>query len=335
MTRRTVLVLGANGRFGGAAVAAFAAAGWRVLAQARRPQAAPPSGVEALTLPLGDAEALAVAATGAEVVVHAINPPYDKWEGQVVPLGRRGMDVAERLGALFMLPGNVYGYGEAMPETLREDTPEGPTTSKGRLRVALEGEARARAEAGRLRAVVLRAGDFYGSGQGSWLDLIIAKDAPKGRLVYPGPLDMPHAWAYLPDLARAFVAVAERSSRNDAPAFETFNFAGDTLTGAQFLDLLEVAAGELGLTPVRGWRRGGMPWAMIRMLGVFVPTLKAVAEMSYLWRVPHRLDGTRLAQRLGPVPHTPPGRALRQALVDLGLGPAGPARATLARPPVS
>ena len=36
MSRPTVLVLGANGRFGAAAVNAFAAAGWRVLAQLRR-----------------------------------------------------------------------------------------------------------------------------------------------------------------------------------------------------------------------------------------------------------------------------------------------------------
>ena len=36
MTRRTVLILGANGRFGAAAVKAFADAGWRVLAQALR-----------------------------------------------------------------------------------------------------------------------------------------------------------------------------------------------------------------------------------------------------------------------------------------------------------
>jgi len=36
------LVLGANGRFGAAAVAAFAAAGWTVLAQARRAPAGLP-----------------------------------------------------------------------------------------------------------------------------------------------------------------------------------------------------------------------------------------------------------------------------------------------------
>jgi len=325
ITRRTVLILGANGRFGAAAVQAFADAGWRVLAQARRPQPTLPPGAEALNISLGETEALAAAAAGAEVVLHAVNPPYTDWEAQVMPLGRQGMDVAERLGALFMLPGTVYGYGEAMPALLAEDTPEHPTTSKGRLRVALEGEMSARAEAGRFRAVILRAGDFYGSGEGSWLDLSIVKDLAKGRLVYPGPPDLPHAWAYLPDLARAFVAVAERSVHDSAPAFETLNFAGDTLTGAQLLDLVEAAAADIGAAPAGGFRRGGIPWGVIRLMGVFVPNLKAAAEMSYLWRVPHALSGARLAARVGELPATPPHQALAQALRDLGFAARAPA----------
>ena len=56
---RTVLVLGANGRFGLAATQAFAAAGWRVLAHVRRDAAAGmPAGAELVRAPL---EALGVA----------------------------------------------------------------------------------------------------------------------------------------------------------------------------------------------------------------------------------------------------------------------------------
>jgi hypothetical protein len=168
----------------------------------------------------------------------------------------------------------------AMPALLAEDTPERPTNAKGRLRAAFEGEMRARAEAGRFRAVVLRAGDFYGSGEGSWLDLAIAKDLAKGRLVYPGPQNLPHAWAYLPDLARAFVAVAERSVQDGAPAFETLHFAGHTLTGGQLLDLREAAAADIGAAPAGGFHRGGMPWGVIRLLGVFIPNLRAIAPSN-------------------------------------------------------
>jgi hypothetical protein len=44
--------------------------------------------------------------------------------------------------------------------------------------------------------------------------------------------------------------------------------------------------------------------------------------MSYLWRVPHTLDGARLAERIGPLAATAPREAIRQALLDLGFGAA-------------
>lgn len=326
MSDRIALVLGAHGRFGSAAVAAFAASGWRVLAQARGAPAELPHGARHLAVALDDTEALVAAAAGASVVVYAVNPPYTDWARQLLPLARQGLDAAERLGALFMLPGNVYGYGDGMPGLLREDTPERPTTEKGRLRVELEAEIASRARAGCLRAVVVRAGDFYGSGRGSWLDLAVVKSLRAGRLVYPGPLDVPHAWAYLPDLARAFVAVAERAQAGEAPAFETLHFAGHTLTGAGLLEAVQAAAADLGAVPpvvaTRGWRRGGMPWGFLRVMGLVLPMMRAIAEMRYLWRVPHALDGTRLAARVGPLPQTPPRQALRQALAELGFGAA-------------
>jgi uncharacterized protein YbjT (DUF2867 family) len=204
-TAPRILILGANGRFGAAAAQAFAAAGWTVLAQARRAPAALPAGAQHLAIALADTAALTRAAAGARAVVYAVNPPYTAWHTDVLPLARMGMELASGLGARFMLPGNVYNFGEGMPARLTEDTPQRPTTVKGGIRCELEAELAARAAQG-LGSVVIRAGDFFGGGTGSWLDLAILKSIAKGRLVYPGPLELPHAWAYLPDLARAFVA---------------------------------------------------------------------------------------------------------------------------------
>ena len=316
---RSVLILGANGRFGHAAVLAFAGAGWRVLAQVRRVPSAPwPAGTSYLTTPLHDTATLAVQAAGASVVVHAINPPYTAWREQVLPLARLGMDLAQRLDATFMLPGNVYNFGAGMPALLTETAPEVPSGEKGQIRCELEAEMAARAGQG-LHSVVLRAGDFFGAGTGSWLDQAIVKSMAKGKLVYPGPLGVPHAWAYLPDLARAFVAVAERPR---VPGFERLHFAGHTLTGAQLLDAIEAAAASLGLRPAEGFRRGGMPWALIRLGGLVWPMWRSLAEMAYLWRVPHALSGAVLAQRVGVLPSTPLHEALQRSLIDLGHAPA-------------
>jgi nucleoside-diphosphate-sugar epimerase len=217
------------------------------------------------------------------------------------------MDVAERLGATFMLPGNVYAYGAGMPAVLSEATPEAPSTRKGELRQQLERELAARATAGRLRSVVLRAGDFFGPGQGTWLDLLIAKKLPQGKLVYPGPMDgVPHAWAYLPDLAQAFVALAERRG---AEAHERLHFEGHTLTGRELLEGLARAAMHLGwIEHVHAKPMAWWPW---HLAAPFVPLLRELLAMRYLWDRPHRLDGTRLRERLGDaLPHTPLDEAL-------------------------
>ena len=320
-----VLILGANGRFGAAAVQAFAAAGWSVLAQARRVPAALPPGAKHLAIDLADTAALAAAAAGARAVVHAVNPDYTRWDQELLPLARQGMDLAERLGASFMLPGNVYNFGQAMPALLREDTPQLPGTAKGRLRAALEAEMAARAAQG-LRSVVIRAGDFFGGGRGNWIDRVVVKSLALGKLVYPGPLDVPHAWAYLPDLARAFVAVAAAPA-GAAPACRRLHFAGCTLTGAELHDGLEQAAGDLGLRPDAGWRRGGLPWGLIRAVGVVYPPWRELARLSYLWRVPHALDGALLRASVGEVPATPLPTALRDTLLALGLARADARRA--------
>ena len=260
----TVLILGANGRLGAAAVQAFASAGWHVLAQVRRaPAMALPLGATALAVPMSDTDALAAAATRATIVLYAVNPPYTHWDSELLRLQRLGLEVARRLGALFMLPGNVYNFGEGMPALLNESTHERPSTKNGRLRCLMEAELRAAAACGQ-RSVVLRAGDFFGTGTGAWLDQLVAKDLARGKLAYPGPLNLPHAWAYLPDLARAFVAVAAADT-GGSPAFRNLHFAGHTLTGAELLQAAESAAGECGLQPPRGWRHGGMPWGVIRV----------------------------------------------------------------------
>ena len=141
-----------------------------------------------------------------------------------------------------------------------------------------------------------------------------------------------HAWAYLPDLAKAFVAVATARAR---PSFERFTFAGHAVTGDDFLDAVEHAAATLGIVPAGGWRHGRLPWSLIRAVGLVVPMWRELARMSYLWRVPHALDGHALRSAAGPLPHTPLVEALTRSLRELGVSadrPVGYARALEDRP---
>lgn len=309
----TVLVLGANGRLGLAAAHAFDSAGWRVLAQVRR-AACPgmPSRALVLRTALNDTTLLSAQAAGARVVVHALNPAYSRWSREALPMLGAAIGVAERLRARLLLPGNVYNYGESIGPDTAEDAPQAPGTEHGRIRVEMERRLAARCANRTLRATVLTCGDFFGSGTGGWFDKVIVKSISRGKLVYPGPRDRLHAWAYLPDVAFAMTLLAARSELECAAAFERFHFRGHALTGQQLLAAIERAADTCGLQTGQGLRHGSLPWKMIAVIGIAVPAWRALARMSYLWRVSHSLDETRLRRVLDSVPHTP----LDVALVD-------------------
>jgi nucleoside-diphosphate-sugar epimerase len=308
----TILVLGAAGRLARVAAEAFRDAGWTVKGQVRPGGAGRlPPGVVPVEADGTDAEALAAAARGADVVLQGLNPPYTAWRTEVPKLTAAAIAAARASGGLLLFPGNVYGFGAEMPAVLTPETPERPTTVKGRLRVEAEAALAAGARSGAYRLAVIRAGDFYGGpGRGSWFDLVVAKDAARGLVASPArDLDMPHAWAYLPDLARAFVAVAE--ARDRLGPVETFHFAGHTLS------MREIAA-AVGLARGKPARVRRLPWWALRLAGLVMPMPRELVEMKYLWDVPHRLEDPRLESLAGPLPATPPDRAVADALRAIG-----------------
>lgn len=317
----TVLILGGRGRFGLACARAFADAGWRVLGQ-MRPGAHPPADAQSdariawHAMELRDTEALVALAQGASVVVHALNPAYtdEAWKAEALPMTEAAIDISRVLGATLMVPGNVYNFGAGMPGVLREDTPQRAVTVKGQIRISLE----AHIQRSGVRAVVIRAGDFFGSGQGTWFDQAIVKDLRKGVFTYPGHRDKSTAWAYLPDLASTFVAVATR--RTQLRPFEVLHFSGYTLNGQQWVDAISpIARAQRWIGPgaLVTFRR--LPWPLIRLGAWFVPTWAALVEMRYLWDTPHALDNRKLTALIGAEPHTPLPDAVQAALTDLGM----------------
>jgi nucleoside-diphosphate-sugar epimerase len=280
----TVLILGATGRFGRNMAEAFGAAGWTVRRFAR--------GKDDLT----------AAARGADVIVNGWNPPYPRWQAELPGLTRQVIAAAEASGASVIVPGNVYVFGAEAPERFAEDTPHAARNRLGRLRVEMEEAYRASTA----QVIVLRAGDFLDTGAtGNWFDRVLAKDVGKGRFVYPGRTDVPHAWAFLPDMARAAVALAEK--RGDLGPFEEVPFPGYTLTGAELHGAVErVMDRSLALKP--------MNWLPLRIARPFWPMAGGLLEMRYLWDKPHHLDGTKFARLLPGFEPTPVETALRAAL---------------------
>ncbi|WP_417679069.1 NAD(P)H-binding protein [Roseibium sp.] len=282
--QKKVVVLGATGRFGRAAITAFRASGWTVRGFSRStPDPRPADAQEWMTGDAHDRDSVINAAEGCDVIVNALNPPYPLWRRDLPVFTRNVIAAAWRSGATVMLPGNVYNYGTGMPSVLSEETPHRPTARKGHLREEME---QSYAGCG-IRTILLRAGDFIdGRKTGNWLEDYILADLPKGKIMYPGPLDRVHAWAYLPDMAAAMAGLADK--RHEFADFEEFGFPGYALTGRELIAAAEQAVGRI-LKVTR------MPWPLVRAAGLFSPLMREVAEMAYLWKVPHRIDGSKLA----------------------------------------
>ena len=140
-------------------------------------------------------------------------------------------------------------------------------------------------------------------------DIAALAKTGKGAFTWPGPMDVPHAFAYLPDLGRVFAEVAEH--RGELGRFETLHFEGHTLTGEATKAMTEKLLG-------RPLKRAGVPWTLLRAAGLFIPMMRELAIMSYLWRTPHSLDGSKLKALLPDFRRTEPEAALAEVIAALG-----------------
>ncbi|MGA7384938.1 MAG: hypothetical protein WBW81_09710 [Methylocella sp.] len=77
-----------------------------------------------------------------------------------------------------------------------------------------------------MRSLILRAGDFfspYTTGN-SWLGQLVKAGRPVRSIIYPGPPDIGHTWAYLPDVGETMALLAERDA--SLAGFEVVHFRG-------------------------------------------------------------------------------------------------------------
>jgi hypothetical protein len=61
-----------------------------------------------------------------------------------------------------------------------------------------------------------------------------------------------------------------------------------------------------------------MSWWFLKTFGQALALGRELSELEYLWRVPHRLDGTTLKSALGEMAHTPVSAAVAASLRALG-----------------
>ncbi|MET3216669.1 UNVERIFIED_ORG: nucleoside-diphosphate-sugar epimerase [Burkholderia territorii] len=314
--QRQALVLGASGGIGGEVARQLRDAGWRVRALKRGLDA---GGVErdGIAWLRGDAldrEAVVRAARGCSVIVHAVNPPgYRNWATQVLPMIDNTIAAARAAQATVVLPGTVYNFGADAFPVLREDAPQHPATRKGAIRVELERRLQDASVHG-VRAIVVRAGDFFGPQLGnSWFSQGLIKPGRPVATISVPSRGVGHQWSYVPDAARTMVELIER--RGTLEPFARFHLGGHwDEDGMQMAQAVQRVAQRHGMRPTLR----DFPWWLVWAAAPFVTTLRELLEMRYLWREPIRMDNARVTAVLGREPVTPLDTAVEATLAGLG-----------------
>lgn len=150
---------------------------------------------------------------------------------------------------------------------------------------------------------LIRLPEFYGPSVTTLTARPIYAALKDRRTLWPGLLDVDVELVYMPDAARALVAVAVAPGC-DA---EVFHLPGVPTTPRKFVECVYAQVGvKLRVTGIHGW-----PLALVGKLDA---TVGAVSDIGHLWTDPILLDGAKYRSRFGAVPLTSLDEAIAATL---------------------
>jgi nucleoside-diphosphate-sugar epimerase len=266
------------------------------------------SNMERVEVVEGDATNLSEvkkAIKGADSVYYCVNVPYPEWKLKLIPMLQNTIDAAGEDKAKVVFPGNVYVYGHAQSDFVREDHPFAAQTKKGKIRIRMEQMLHDAWKSEKIPYTIVRFPDFYGPFVVNDLYAPIFRNALQGRsMTWYGKLDIPFEFAYIEDAAEALVM----AGLDNGTSGESYNVPGaEVTTPRQWLELVASAAGtKAKIRPV--------PNFMVALAGIPNPLVREFYEMLYLKEERLILDGTKFRNKFGRIPTTPYDDGIKKTL---------------------
>lgn len=266
-----------------------------------------PDGARRVAADVADRPRLTALAKGADALYNCVNPRYHRWTQDWPPMAASFLGAAEDTGAVLVILGNLYGYGP-VDGPMTEDLPLAATGTKGRIRAKMWNDALAAHQAGRVRTTELRASDYYGphsTDQAYIGQARFVKPLLEGKRVpYFSDPSVPHAWTYLPDVAKALAIAGTDERAWGRPWHVPTGPAVSTRAVAERLCALAGAPAP---------RIYEVPRPIFTAMGVLSPMAKELRETRYQFDRPYVLDSSAFETTFGMAP-TPLDDALTAIL---------------------
>ena len=293
MARAVVFGYGAVGR---ETAALFAERGDDVLvAQRRAPKQLPPR-LRFFACDVTNRDEVAAACVDRDIAVCTVGFAYDwrVWEKAWPAAINALLYGCEKASARFVFADNLYLFGpQSAP--LTDNMPLTDYGHKPRLRAAITRLWQAAHAAGRVRAVAVRASDFYGPDVPNSVlsSLGAARLVERKAALVPFNPDFPHDFTYVPDFARAIVTLSDAPDDAYGQGWNVPN--ANTRSLRELLTLMaQIAKVPLRLRVIPGF--------MLSVMGIFSRDIKELSEMRFQTDRPYRVDSSKYTARFDTQP---------------------------------
>ena len=263
-----------------------------------------PEGAEVVKADAYDARQTTELTAGATAVYQCAQPAYHEWVTKFPPLQAAILEGAAAAGAKFIVPENLYMYGDPQGRPLTEDSPYRAHTRKGKVRRAMtEALAMAQRE-GRVRVAIARGSDFFGPGETVSAGLIYWPALAGKSASVVGRLDQPHTFTYVADFGKT---LATLGTHDEALGQVWHVPSNPSVTQAELVAMVQDAVGK----PVKV-QRATAP--ILWLVGLGNPDAREIIEMLYEFERPFVMESEKFQRAFGVRPT--PLREAVQATVD-------------------
>jgi nucleoside-diphosphate-sugar epimerase len=285
-------VLGANGVIGQELSRTLAGLQLPVRQVSRNPRTVSP-GDEVVSADLLDAKATSAAVAGSTVAYLVAGLKYDSaaWAEQWPRIMRNTIDACMQHNARLVFFDNVYAYG-LVDGAMTEETPFNPCSRKGEIRARIATTLLEHMAAGDVKAMIVRAADFYGPGavqsfpHATVFERLRAGKTPQ----WIGNPRTVHTFTYTPDAGSATAQLAQKPQAYG----RTWHLptTREPLTGEEFVRLAcALATRPFGMQVAPGF--------VLNLMGLFNAVLRENREMMYQFNHDYRFDSSRVEAEFG------------------------------------
>ncbi|PKP50710.1 MAG: NAD-dependent dehydratase [Bacteroidetes bacterium HGW-Bacteroidetes-11] len=251
-----------------------------------------------MTADLTSAEHVDRAVEGSDVVYLTVGLDYKAsvWKKQWPLIMRNVIDSCKKNQAKLVFFDNVYMYDRDYLANMTEDIPTRPTSRKGEVRTQVVQMLLDEMKSGKITALIARSADFIGPTNSVLVEMVY-KNFSKGKKAnWFSKTDKIHSFTNTIDAARG---TAKLGNAPDAYGQVWHLPTSDArLTGKDWINLF---ANEMGVEP----KISILPDWLLAILGLFIPILKEMKEMSYQYDRDYFFNSNKFNNRFGYKPISP------------------------------